>query len=125
MDFPSFEWFESKTRELLEKLPEEFFKELNGGVVVEEEAHLSDYAENNDLYVLGVYMNSWQMGRQIRLFYGSFMAVVPKTEEAFEKQLWKTIRHEFRHHLESLANLRDLEVEDERFIVEHIRKRGH
>ena len=36
MDFPSFEWFESKTRELLEKLPEEFFKELNGGVVVEE-----------------------------------------------------------------------------------------
>lgn len=34
------------------------------------------------------------------------------TEEALRKRVRKTVLHEFRHHLESLAGERDLEVED-------------
>ena len=120
---PTFEWFEAKARELLTQLPEEFFKDLNGGVVVEEGEHLSEYAENGDLYVLGIYMRSSNMGRQIRLYYGSFLKVVPHTEKAFEKQLWKTIRHEFRHHLETKARIKDLEIEDRQFIAAHLAKK--
>ena len=120
---PSFDWFEEKTRELLTRLPEEFFKDLNGGVVVEEGEKLSEYAEDNDLYVLGIYMRSTGMGRQIRLYYGSFLRIVPHTKEAFEAQLWKTIRHEFRHHLETKAGIKDLEIEDREFIAGHMAKR--
>ena len=120
---PSFEWFEAKARELLTKLPEEFFNGLNGGVVVEEGERLSEFAEDGDLYVLGIYMRSSGTGKQIRLYYGSFLKVVPHSEAAFEKQLWKTIRHEFRHHLETKAGIRDLEIEDREFIAGHMAKR--
>ena len=48
------------------------------------------------------------------LYYGSFSRVFRRlSPEALERQMRKTLRHEFRHHLESLSGLRDLEVQDE------------
>ena len=34
------------------------------------------------------------------------------TEEALRRRVRKTVLHEFRHHLESLAGEKDLEIED-------------
>ena len=103
--------------ELLDELPEPFFRELSGGVLVSEAAVIPDYARGNDLYTLGQYQVSSVM-RQIVLFKGSFDRVYPHVGAAEAKELLRGIlRHEFRHHLEALGgvhNSSSLEAEDER-----------
>ena len=39
--------------ELLDELPEEFFRGLSGGVIVSEALVIPDYARGNDLYTMG------------------------------------------------------------------------
>ena len=53
------------------------------------------------------------MVRYIVIYYGSFERVYGYlSDEALKKQMEKTLRHEFRHHMESRAGLRDLEIAD-------------
>lgn len=103
--------------ELLDELPEPFFRGLSGGVLVSEAAVIPDYAQGNDLYTMGQYQVSSGM-RQIVLFKGSFDRVYPHVGAAEAKELLRGIlRHEFRHHLEALGgvhNSSSLEAEDER-----------
>ena len=103
--------------ELLDELPEEFFRELSGGVIVSEARVLPDYARGNDIYTMGEYQISAGM-RQIVMFKGSFDRVYPQADAAEAKELLRGIlRHEFRHHLESLGGIHNsssLEAEDER-----------
>ena len=103
--------------ELLDELPEAFFRELSGGVIVSEAALVPDYARENDLYILGQYQVSSGM-RQIVMYKGSFDRVYPRVDAAEARELLRgTLRHEFRHHLESLGgvhNSSSLEAEDER-----------
>ena len=103
--------------ELLDELPEAFFRELSGGVIVSEAAVIPDYAQRNDLYTLGQYQVLSGM-RQIVLFKGSFDRAYPQAAAAEAKALLRGIlRHEFRHHVEALGgvhNSSSLEAEDER-----------
>ena len=103
--------------ELLDELPEEFFRELSGGVLVSEECAVPEYARGDDLFALGQYQQQAGM-RQIILFRGSFDRVYPLADAAQAKKLLRgVLRHEFRHHLESLGgvhNSSSLEAEDER-----------
>ncbi len=103
--------------ELLDELPEEFFRELSGGVLVSRAAVIPDYARGDDLYTMGQYQVSSGM-RQIVMFKGSFDQVCPQADAEEAKELLRGIlRHEFRHHLESLGGVRNassLEAEDER-----------
>ena len=103
--------------ELLDELPEEFFRELSGGVIVSEARVLPDYARGNDIYTMGEYQISAGM-RQIVMFKGSFDRVYPQADAAEARELLRGIlRHEFRHHLESLGGIHNsssLEAEDER-----------
>ena len=39
--------------DLQDELPEEFFRDLNGGVIVSEAMVIPDYARGNDLYTMG------------------------------------------------------------------------
>ena len=109
--------FEKIAAELMDELPEEFFRELSGGVIVSEEAVLPDYARGNDLYTLGLY-KFFSGVRQIILYKGSFDRVYPKADaEEARRILRGVLRHEFRHHLEYLAGVHgesSLEAEDER-----------
>ena len=104
-------------QELLDELPEPFFRELSGGVTVSEAMVIPDYARGNDLYTLGQYQVSFGI-RQIVMFKGSFDRVHPRADAAEAKELLRGIlRHEFRHHLEFLSGIHDassLEAEDER-----------
>ena len=104
-------------QELLDELPEPFFRELSGGVTVSEAMVIPDYARGNDLYTLGQYQ-IYSGVRQIVLYKGSFDRVYPNAEaEEAKKLLRGTLRHEFRHHLEFLGgvhNAESLEAEDER-----------
>ena len=109
--------------ELLDELPQEFFRELSGGVIVSDALEIPDYARNYDLFTLGHYQISAGM-RQIILYKGSFDQAYPYAcaEEAREI-LRGVLRHEFRHHLESLGGIRNsssLEAEDERKKQEYI-----
>lgn len=98
-------------------LPEEFYKELSGGIIVSERACIADGAVADDLYTLGVYKID-ALGRQIVLYYGSFEKLFRHMdEEQYRAKIREVIRHEFRHHLEDLSGIhgsKSLEAEDER-----------
>jgi hypothetical protein len=61
--------------ELAAELPEQFYKELNGGILLLPETRLSPEALDDDLYTLGEYCYSYSMGRYITIYYGSFDAL--------------------------------------------------
>ena len=101
--------------ELAEELPQEFYKELNGGILLLPDIKVSPEARNHDLYILGQYHYSHSMGRYIIIYFGSFSALYGYgSREKLKKELRKTLRHEFTHHLEHLAGEKDLEVEDQK-----------
>ena len=113
----STETYKRIVSELLDELPEAFFRELTGGVVVSEAVMIPDYARDNDLYTLGHY-RFFSGVRQIVMYKGSFDRVYPEAEEAEARELLRgVLRHEFRHHLEFLSGIHDassLEAQDER-----------
>ena len=51
------------------------------------------------------------LGRHIALYYGSFLQVAGPGFD-WEGEVWETLLHELRHHLESLAGRDDLVRED-------------
>ena len=103
--------------ELLDELPEEFFRELSGGVIVSEATVIPDYARENDLYTLGQYQ-IYSGIRQIVMYKGSFDRAYPRADGDGARELLRGIlRHEFRHHMEALGGIRNstsLIAEDER-----------
>ena len=103
--------------DLLDELPEEFFRDLSGGVIVSDAMSIPDYAQGNDLYTLGLY-KVFSGVRQIILYKGSFDRAYPQADAAEARELLRGIlRHELRHHLEYLAGIHNsssLEAEDER-----------
>jgi len=103
--------------DLLDELPEAFFRELTGGVVMSEALVIPDYAQGNDLYTLGQYQVCYGL-RQIVMFKGSFDRLYPQADVAEAREILRGIlRHEFRHHIEFLGGIHNsssLEAEDER-----------
>ena len=110
--------------ELAAELPEVFFRELNGGIVLLPQTERHPRGQGG-LYTLGCYFSGGEMGRYIAIYYGSFLRVFPHAlREEIRRELRKTLRHEFRHHVESLCGENGLEVEDEIFLQNYLRSRG-
>ena len=113
--------------ELLDELPEDFFRQLSGGVIVSEALVIPDYARGNDLYTMGQYQ-VYSGIRQIVLFKGSFDRVYPEADAAEARDLLRGIlRHEFRHHLEFLGGIHNsssLEAEDARAKQAYLSRHG-
>lgn len=98
---------------IADELPREFFDELNGGIILRPEARQHPDSQNQDLWILGEYHKNGVLGRFINIYYGSFEKVYGHLNQSeLKERLRHTVLHEFRHHLESLAGERDLEVED-------------
>lgn len=111
--------------EIAAELPEELYRELNGGILLLPEAKLNPIGRNDDLYIMGEYHHGGSMGRFITIYYGSFEIIYGHlSRESLKRQLAKTLKHEFTHHLESLAGERDLEIEDERFLRNYLNRSG-
>lgn len=106
---------------IVEKFPQEIFKELNGGIIL-----LPDLKRNkigNNLFIMGEYHKGGPQGRYITIYYGSFKRIYGHLdEEKLKERLTEVLKHEFTHHLESLAGERGLEVEDEKFINDYLRR---
>lgn len=116
---------EEMLNEIAEELPQQIYKKLNGGIILLPETKQNPKRQATNLYILGQYHHGGVMGRYISIYYGSFKRVyghLPKKE--LRKKLMKTLKHEFTHHLESMAGEKDLEIEDEKFIREYFEKRN-
>ena len=117
------EVFAAIVSELLDEFPEEFFRKLSGGVVVSEETMLSDWSADGNVYTVGQY-RFFSGVRQIAVYKGSFERVYPQADVAEAREILRGIlRHEFRHHLESLGgifNSDSLKAEDDRKKSEYL-----
>ena len=112
--------------EISQELPEEFYRELNGGILLLPEAKRHPESMEDDLYILGEYHRSTAMGRYIVIYYGSFERVHGHlSPDLFKEQLKSTLLHEFTHHLEGLAGEWGLEIKDAQFMNQYkIRNKG-
>jgi predicted Zn-dependent protease with MMP-like domain len=112
--------------EIAEELPEDFYKYLNGGVLLQESTQLSSHALHHDLFTLGTYTNAPAgLGRYITIYYGSFEKVCAgKSVKEQKEMLHEVLLHEFTHHFESLAGLKGLEVKDEQFLHNYYKQQG-
>ena len=101
--------------DLLDELPEAFFRELTGGVIMSEALVIPGYARGDDLCTLGQYQVCYGV-RQIVMFKGSFDRLYPQVDAAEAREILRgVLRHEFRHHIEYLGgihNASSLEAED-------------
>ena len=102
----TFDEFADIAEQEIALLPQYVTDELTGGVLVDQNACLHPRRLEDDLYILGTYSSGGLCGKQIILYYGSFMAVMGNSgDEAIRMQIRETLRHEFRHHLETRAGL--------------------
>ena len=96
---------------LAEELPAEFYRELNGGILLDPSQ--KRHPVSPGLYIMGEYHTHPVLGRQIIIYYGSFASTYRNAlQGTWERELRKTLRHEFTHHIESLAGERGLERRD-------------
>lgn len=106
------ERFSALADRLADRLPPSVVAGLSGGIVIEERAHRRP-DDPEGVYILGEYIQDPWLGPRVVLYYGSFLRLFAgRPEDVWEQELWDTIRHELRHHVEGRAGLRDLEIED-------------
>jgi len=107
--------------QIADEIPDEFFKHLNGGIILLDESKPHPQS-TGDLWILGEYHSRHDMGRYICLYFGSFKRLYPRVPEpVLREKLRETLLHEFTHHLESLAGERGLEITDQIRINEYRR----
>ena len=98
----TYDEFEQMVKEELSLLPDYVREDLSGGVLIDPTAYLHPARAADDLYILGTYSRGGYMGKQIILYYGSFMAAMGyATRAAIQNQVRETLRHEFLHHMET------------------------
>ena len=98
--------------EMAEQFPPVFFDELNGGILLEEEAKCDPMFPEGEVYFMGEYIQDGYLGNSIQLYYGSFLASARKEE------LYTTLAHELTHHVEHLANAHGLDDKDEEQLLQ-------
>lgn len=92
---------------------------MNLGIRVAENIKFHPEGTGDDLLIMGEYQIDI-LGRGIVIYYGSFMEMYYFLDrDELKNKMRGTLRHELLHHLENLANLKDLEIEDEKFLEEY------
>jgi hypothetical protein len=116
----SIEEMQSMLDDIAGEFPAEFFEELNGGIILLPEVKRHEKSIGDDLFVLGEYNRGGSMGRYITIYYGSFIKVYGHLAgDRIREKLRSTVRHEFRHHIESLAGTNDLDRIDRKYIADY------
>ena len=119
----SYEEFKAMLEDAIDEQPEYCFRQLNSGIMLEEETKLSPAARNNDLFILGQYCRDRILGRYVVLYYGSFCRVYGNIPpESMGEKIRHVLRHELTHHVESLAGDYSLEEEDAAFLARYQQK---
>ncbi|RIH90461.1 Zincin-like metallopeptidase [Calidithermus terrae] len=120
----TFDEFLDTAYRLWDQIPEAFKRGLHGMHVLE---HLKPDPDEPGLFRLGEYVSPGYptvlggfdgLGRHIALYYGSFRAVAYPGFD-WEGEIWETLIHELRHHLEFLAGRDDLVAEDLEYLRQY------
>jgi len=121
----SFEEFGQMLDEVTDELPKEIFINLNGGINLIQDALPHPESAGGNLFILGQYHRGGMLGRYITIYYGSFMQLYGNSSRQFIRQeLDRVLRHEFLHHLESMAGEKDLEIQDAIRLASYKQGRG-
>lgn len=125
----TFEQFRSTAESMLDDIPDEFVRGLQGLHVLPEARPEEDF---EDVYRMGEYMDpgfdhflggNSGLGRHVALYYGSFQKIAAGDPSFdWEDELWETLTHELRHHVESLAGEDGLIQDDRRRTAEFERR---
>ena len=109
--------------EIAEEVPEDCYKGLNGGILLLPDVKMHPQRKADDLYIMGEYHKTADLGKYIVIYYGSFKQVYGHlSADSLREKLKKTLFHEFIHHIETLAGDRGLEVEDAKNLERYLRK---
>lgn len=111
----SFEEAADMLDSIANEFPEDFYKELNGGInILPDIKYHPEGGKSGDLYILGEYFRDTNgLGRYINIYFGSFVRVYGHLDADSQRlELKKTLAHEFTHHIESLAGEYGLEIKD-------------
>ena len=102
----TFDDFARIVKEEVDLLPDYVHEKLDGGVLADSDAYLHPGRVADDLYILGTYSVDPVFGKQIILYYGSFVSTLGNApESSYREKIRETVRHEFLHHLETRAGL--------------------
>ncbi len=111
--------FERMVAAMVDDIPQEFLRGLQGVHVLEEARPEEEY---EDVFRLGEYLDPGPgdflgagegLGRHVALYYGSFVALSDGDPTFdWEDEAWETLTHELRHHVESLAG-EDFLIQDD------------
>lgn len=113
---PTYEQMGDWLEEIAEAFPPPFFRDLDGGIQLEEEALPDPDFPPGEMYIMGEYVHD-VLGRYIVLYYGSFAALMEEEDEkAWKDEIFATVAHEFTHHLEESAGLHALDDKDAEFL---------
>lgn len=117
MTFPE---FRETLQEMVDEIPAEFMRGLQAVLALEEEHPEPEY---QDVWRMGEYLDigpesflgdSGGIGRHVVLYWGSFRRIAEADPEFdWEDEVWETLTHELRHHVESLAGDASLIDQDE------------
>ncbi len=100
--------FSDRANRVVKSLPPRLLETLNGGLIIEPKAK-----SENDYLIMGEYLEDPGLGNLIILYYGSFKESLGNaTHEEWIDEIEETILHELRHHVESLAGIDDLSLEE-------------
>lgn len=104
MNLPSFDEFYEMLTLAVERIPDHFLQSLSGGFNLQEEKK-----QEGEFYILGEYIEDYQLGCFIVFYYGSFKSMLCNEPlSVWENEIMDTVVHELQHHLESLAGRDDL-----------------
>lgn len=115
----TFAAFQTTLADMVDQIPDEFLRGLQGVHALPEVRLEEDFHE---VYRMGEYLDPGPesflgagegLGRHVALYHGSF-ARIAEEDPSFdwETELWETLTHELRHHVESLAGDASL-IEDD------------
>lgn len=117
----SLEEFEEKLFDISEEIPDEYYANLSGGIIVSPECKIHPKSHGDELCIMGEYCIRSESWRYIILYYGSFAKQYAASSDDFwEKRMREVLQHELKHHWESQAGLRGLEIQDKIDIAKYL-----
>jgi len=115
---PTLSEFESLAGDAFDRvvtgLDSQTLERLNLGVAVSPDTNAQRDADGSVSFILGTFSNHPVLGRQVELYYGSFLEVHRSLQPwDWQDEIEAGVRHELRHFVEDLQGRRDLAIEEE------------
>lgn len=102
--------FRATVEVMMDEIPDTFLQGLQGVHALEQEMPEEGFV---DVWRMGEYLDPGPedflggfegLGRHVALYYGSFVRIAEGDPDFdWDEEIWETLTHELRHHVESLA----------------------